>query len=52
MAKEIVAKSKAEAVAGSQKIGFPVGLKAVSAKLLHKSDVGAVQLNLADAAAF
>jgi acetyltransferase len=50
-AREAVAFTAAEAVAAAQRIGFPVVLKAVSAKLVHKSDVGAVVLNLADAAA-
>ncbi len=51
MAREAVATSAAEAIAIAQRIGYPVVLKAVSGKLLHKSDVGAVALNLADAAA-
>jgi acyl-CoA synthetase (NDP forming) len=37
------------AVALATRIGFPVVLKAVCATLTHKSDVGAVQLNLRDA---
>jgi acetyltransferase len=51
IAREAVAQTAADAVAAAQRIGFPVVLKAVSAKLLHKSDVGAVALNLPDAAA-
>jgi acetyltransferase len=47
--KETVAKSEREAVAAAQKIGFPVVAKAVSSALPHKSDVGAVKLNLASA---
>ena len=39
-----------EAVAIAQRIGFPVVLKAVCATLTHKSDVGAVQLDLRDEA--
>ena len=39
------------AVALATRIGFPVVLKAVCATLTHKSDVGAVQLNLRDAEA-
>lgn len=46
--KEIVAHSAAEAVTAAQQIGYPVVLKAVSAKLPHKSDAGAVALHLAD----
>ena len=38
---------EAQAIAGQ--IGFPVVLKAQAAKLAHKSDVGGVILNLADA---
>jgi acetate---CoA ligase (ADP-forming) len=43
---EIAAHSADEAVKAAECIGFPVVLKAVAAKLLHKSDVGAVALNL------
>ena len=39
------------AVALATRIGFPVVLKAVCATLTHKSDVGAVQLDLRDAEA-
>jgi acetyltransferase len=38
--------SPVEAVKAAERIGFPVVLKAVSATLTHKSDVGAVALNL------
>jgi acetyltransferase len=48
---EIAAHSPAEAVLAAQQIGYPVVLKAVSAKLLHKSDAGAVALHLANAEA-
>jgi acyl-CoA synthetase (NDP forming) len=51
LAREEVARTPAEAVAAAKRIGFPVVLKGVSATLLHKSDVGAVMLNLADEAA-
>ena len=37
-----------EAVAGGRRIGFPVVLKLLSTRITHKSDVGGVQLNLAD----
>lgn len=37
-----------EAVAAARKIGYPVVLKLLSSTLTHKSDVGGVQLNLAD----
>ncbi len=46
-AREEIARDAADAVAIAKRIGFPVVLKAVSADLLHKSDVGGVQLNLA-----
>jgi acetyltransferase len=48
---EIVVHSPDEAVKAARQIGYPVVIKAVSAKLLHKSDAGAVALHLADAAA-
>jgi acetate---CoA ligase (ADP-forming) len=48
---EVVCHSPDEAVKAAQQIGFPVVLKALSAKLLHKSDAGAVALRLPDAAA-
>ena len=44
--KEGVARSAREAMALAKTIGFPVVAKAVSAALAHKSDVGAVKLNL------
>jgi succinyl-CoA synthetase beta subunit len=39
------------AIAAAEKIGYPVVLKAQSAKLLHKSEVGGVIVGIADAAA-
>ncbi len=48
---EIACHSPDDAVKAAQQIGYPVVLKAVSAKLLHKSDAGAVALHLADAGA-
>jgi acyl-CoA synthetase (NDP forming) len=47
--RESVATTEREAVAIAKKIGFPVVAKAVSAALAHKSDVGAVKLNLRSA---
>jgi len=47
--KENVARSGREAVAIAKAIGFPVVAKAVSAALAHKSDAGAVKLNLGSA---
>jgi acetyltransferase len=37
-----------EAVAAAKRIGYPVVLKLLSSTISHKSDVGGVQLNLAD----
>jgi acyl-CoA synthetase (NDP forming) len=48
---EIAAHSADEAVKAAEQIGYPVVLKAVAAKLPHKSDVGAVALHLAAAEA-
>jgi len=45
-----IAKSKAEAVQVANAIGYPVVLKIHSETITHKTDVGGVQLNLADAA--
>ena len=44
---ETLVTSPAAAVKAAERIGYPVVLKAVSPTLLHKSDVGAVALNLA-----
>ncbi len=38
-------------VAAGEKLGFPVVLKAVSPEILHKTDAGAVMLNIATGAA-
>jgi acyl-CoA synthetase (NDP forming) len=43
---ESVAQSEREAVQAATKIGFPVVMKAVSAALPHKSDIGAVVLGI------
>ena len=37
----------AEAVAATNRVGYPVALKIVSPQVIHKSDVGGVTLNLA-----
>jgi acetate---CoA ligase (ADP-forming) len=43
-----VATSAEEAVTLAQKIGYPVALKLASHQILHKTEIGAVRLNLAD----
>jgi acetyltransferase len=43
------ATSEEEAVQGAEAIGYPVVLKLLSETITHKTDVGGVQLNLADA---
>lgn len=50
-AKEELVANKAEAVAAADAIGYPVVLKGVSAKIVHKSDAGLVKVGLADRAA-
>ena len=40
-----------EAASIAAEVGFPVALKVVSPEITHKSDVGGVELNLADASA-
>ncbi len=51
MPREHRAQTAAEAVSAAQEIGFPVVLKAVAAKLPHKSDAGLVILGVSDAEA-
>ena len=46
-----VATSAADAVSAAAAIGFPVALKALGPTLLHKTERGAVRLNLDDEAA-
>lgn len=43
------AKYEKEAQALAKKIGFPVALKIISPKVLHKTDMGGVALNVQDA---
>ena len=45
-----LAKTKADAMSISKKIGFPVVLKVVSPDITHKSDIGGVKLGLKNAA--
>ena len=46
-----LASAGAEAARAARRIGFPVVVKADSAAVVHKSDMGAVAVNLADGAA-
>lgn len=46
-----IATTEVQAIAAAQAIGFPVVLKLHSKTITHKTDVGGVQLNLADEAA-
>ncbi len=43
-----IAESPGEAVKLAKNLGYPVALKVLSHKVVHKSDVGAVKLNLED----
>ncbi|VVC03776.1 Acetate--CoA ligase [ADP-forming] I subunit beta [Candidatus Burarchaeum australiense] len=45
-----LAKGADEAARLAAKLGYPVALKVASEKIIHKSDVGGVKLNLRDAA--
>jgi acetyltransferase len=51
VARTLVATSEAEAVSAASEIGCPVVLKLFSETITHKTDVGGVQLNLANAEA-
>ncbi|MEI9985598.1 MAG: acetate--CoA ligase family protein [Aliidongia sp.] len=46
-----LAQSVTEAVEAAEALGYPVVLKAVGSALAHKTELGAVKLNLRDAAA-
>lgn len=50
VAQEHFCASVDEAVDAAERIGYPVVVKAVSAQLVHKSDIDAVKLNLTNAA--
>jgi acetyl-CoA synthetase (ADP-forming) len=49
--RQVLARSEEEAVAAAWSLGFPVALKAVSEQVTHKSDAGAVRLDVGDAGA-
>ena len=46
VAKRIIAKNLEQTIKAAKKMGFPLVLKIVSKKILHKSDVHGVKLNL------
>jgi len=46
--KSFIAKSKEDALKYAESIGYPVALKIESPDILHKSDIGAVKLDLKD----
>ncbi len=49
---EVVGPDDHEAImTAAEKLGFPLALKAISADILHKTDAGAVMLNIASSAA-
>ncbi|HLG71651.1 MAG TPA: acetate--CoA ligase family protein [Chloroflexota bacterium] len=47
--RELRASSAEEAVSAAEQLGFPVALKADSPEILHKTEAGAVKLNLGSA---
>ncbi len=46
MVRGIPASNEEEAINAARQIGFPLAMKVISKEILHKSDVGGVQLNL------
>jgi acetate---CoA ligase (ADP-forming) len=46
--REALVASSNTAVAAADRLGYPIVLKLVSARLLHKSDIGAVKLDIRD----
>jgi len=51
LARDATARDVDAAVAAAREIGYPVALKGLARDLVHKSDVGAVKLDLGDEAA-
>jgi acetyltransferase len=49
-AREVLATSAEAAVEAAERLGFPVALKVDSPDILHKTEAGAVRLNLCDSA--
>ncbi len=50
VAPTLTVSSETAAIAAGDELGYPVVLKSANPDLVHKSDVGGVQLNIADAA--
>lgn len=46
--KEDIAKSPEEAVRIANRIGYPIALKVVSPQIIHKTDAGAIKLNISN----
>ncbi len=46
----VLARTPEEASKAASRVGMPVAMKVVSPKIIHKSDIGGVKLNLADEA--
>ncbi len=51
VSKTYVARSKRDAIEYADRVGYPVALKVFSPSITHKTDVGGVELNLANAEA-
>lgn len=47
---EVTVQSAADAAKAAERLGFPVAMKVLSPDILHKSEIGGVVLNVADAA--
>jgi acetyl coenzyme A synthetase (ADP forming)-like protein len=50
VARQAIAASEEAAVAASARLGYPVVLKAIGAQIVHKTELGAVKINLPDEA--
>ena len=46
--KQVLAKNEAQALAAAKKLGYPVALKVSSADVIHKSEVGGLELGIED----
>jgi acetyl-CoA synthetase (ADP-forming) len=51
LARDTIARDVDAAIAAARQIGYPVALKGLACDLVHKSDVGAVKLDLGDESA-